>query len=89
MWTLEELSRIMQVPPTILRKKIGFWQSYGLLVEKGNGVFHLVEEQSDRNMSHSEIIVDDYEAESVMASAQDQREEELQVKTKLIFFIFL
>lgn len=70
----------MQVPPTVLRKKIGFWQSYGLLVEKSNGVFYLVEEQDDNHISQSEIVVDDYESESVMASTQDQREEELQVQ---------
>lgn len=69
----------MQVPPTVLRKKIGFWQCHGLLMEKGTDVFYLVEEHDDNNMSNSEIVVEDYESESVMASAQDQREEELQV----------
>lgn len=72
----------MQVPPTVLRKKIQFWQSHGLLVERGNDVFYLVEEQNDSRMSNSEIVVEDYESESAMASAQDQREEELQVRAQ-------
>lgn len=83
-WTLDELSRIMQVPPTVLRKKIGFWQSHGLLVEKSKDTFYLVEKQEDNHMSSSEIMIEDYESESLMASAQDQREEELQVYIQTI-----
>lgn len=80
----------MQVPPTVLRKKIRFWQSHGLLVEKSTNVFLLVEEQDDTQMSHAEIMVEDYESESAMASVQDQREEELQVRViKTVFFYFI
>lgn len=68
----------MQVPPTLLKKKISFWQSHSLLVERNN-VFYLVEEQDDKNKHSSAEIVEDFESESAMASAQDQREEELQV----------
>lgn len=79
----------MQVPPTVLRTKIGFWQSRGLLVEKSANVFYLVERQDDNHMSSSEIVVEDYESESAMASAQDQREEELQVHLKFVFYLCL
>lgn len=79
-WSLDELSRTMQVPPTVLRKKIGFWQSHGLLVKKTADVFYLVEKRDDTHVSNAEIVVEDYESESAMASAQDQREEELQVQ---------
>lgn len=69
----------MQVPPTLLKKKISFWQSHGLLAEKNN-VFYLVEEQDNKQKNQPAEIVEDFESESVMASTQDQREEELQVK---------
>lgn len=69
----------MQVPPTTLRKKIGFWQFHGLLLEKSTDTFHLVEKHNEKYASHPEIVVEEYESESAMASAQDQREEELQV----------
>ncbi|KAL3276147.1 hypothetical protein HHI36_020866 [Cryptolaemus montrouzieri] len=77
-WTLDELSKAMQVPPTILRRKINYWQSHGLLVEIESDVFALKEEHSEDNVVQEDIIIEDYESESAMASAQDQREEELQ-----------
>lgn len=79
-WDLNDLSRIMQVPPTVLRKKIGFWQSHNLINEVSPDVFLLNEEQANKESVANADVVEDYESESAMASTQDQRKEELQVK---------
>ncbi|XP_011309076.1 anaphase-promoting complex subunit 2 [Fopius arisanus] len=78
-WNVEELAEVMHVPPTILRRKISFWVSQGLLKEIENDVFLLQEDSNTKNRSVAEQCVEEEEVESVMASASDQREEELQV----------
>ncbi|RZC36665.1 anaphase-promoting complex subunit 2 [Asbolus verrucosus] len=78
-WSLEALSKVMHVPSTVLRRKLSFWQSHGIIIESEPDVFYLQEEQeSNENNLQDDVIVEDYESESAMASAQDQREEELQ-----------
>ncbi|XP_076171887.1 anaphase promoting complex subunit morula [Ptiloglossa arizonensis] len=77
-WTLEELAEVMHAPATVLRRKITFWVSQGLLKESSNDVFVLQEESTTKNRSLSDIVEEE-EVESAMASASDQREEELQV----------
>ncbi|XP_063910083.1 anaphase-promoting complex subunit 2 [Zophobas morio] len=78
-WSLDALSKVMHVPSTILRRKLSFWQSHGVITEREPDVFHLQEEQENKeNNLQDDIVVEDYESESAMASAQDQREEELQ-----------
>ncbi|KAK5642898.1 hypothetical protein RI129_009065 [Pyrocoelia pectoralis] len=78
-WSLERLSRTIHIPPIILRKKIRFWLSHGLLEEVMKDIFCLAEEH-DSNIANinPDVVLEDYESESVMASTQDQREEELQ-----------
>ncbi|KAK3088868.1 hypothetical protein FSP39_024770 [Pinctada imbricata] len=76
-WTVEELSNVLEMPATALRRKIAFWQTQGLLKEETTDCFLLVEEHKGR--SNDVIIADDEEAESALASAHVQREEELQV----------
>ncbi|XP_073975061.1 anaphase promoting complex subunit morula isoform X2 [Rhodnius prolixus] len=81
-WTIEELSSVLHVPPTVLRRRIAFWQSQGLLREISTDTFLLIEETSGKSAKVpviTDMICEDDEAESIMASAQDQREEELQV----------
>ncbi|XP_067004982.2 anaphase-promoting complex subunit 2 [Anabrus simplex] len=80
-WTVEELSQIMHVPSTVLRRKIAYWQSQGLLREVSTDTFLLVEENPTRSKCPvpAEMVCEDEESESAMASAHDQREEELQV----------
>ncbi|XP_022094921.1 anaphase-promoting complex subunit 2-like [Acanthaster planci] len=80
-WTVDELSAVMQVSVTALRRKMAFWQSQGVLREESTDTFVLIEEQrAGRAMQHEMILLDsDEETESAMASAQDQQEEELQV----------
>lgn len=65
------------MPATALRRKIAYWQTQGLLKEETTDMFLLVEEHKGR--THDVIVTDDDETESAMASAQSQREEELQV----------
>ncbi|XP_076655702.1 anaphase promoting complex subunit morula [Halictus rubicundus] len=77
-WTLEELADTMHAPATVLRRKITFWVSQGILKESSNDVFILQEESSTKSRSLTDVVEDE-EVESVMASASDQREEELQV----------
>ncbi|KAL7631637.1 UNVERIFIED_CONTAM: hypothetical protein RMT77_018062 [Armadillidium vulgare] len=94
-WALEDLSKVTLIPKGILRQKIAFWQAQGLVQEAEQDVFALVEDDDvlesrnsylggapysssqDVPLSASACLED--EAESVMASAQDQRQEELQV----------
>lgn len=80
-WTIEELSQIMHAPATLVRRKITYWLSQGLLHEIAPDTFELVEESGPRVKGHipADIVCDDEETESAMASAQEQREEDLQV----------
>ncbi|XP_072930012.1 anaphase-promoting complex subunit 2 [Epargyreus clarus] len=83
-WSLEELHQVMKVPITILRRKITYWQSLGLVAERNVDYYVLVDgnEANKSNVAPSqvqEMICEDEESESVMASAHDQREGELQV----------
>ncbi|XP_075228750.1 anaphase promoting complex subunit morula isoform X2 [Lycorma delicatula] len=80
-WTVEELSQVLHVPATALRRRIAFWQSQGLLKEISTDCFLLVEESASRSkcVPITEMVCEDEETESAMASAHDQREEELQV----------
>ncbi|KAJ8300297.1 hypothetical protein KUTeg_021816, partial [Tegillarca granosa] len=68
---------VSPMPASALRRKIAYWQTQGLLKEESTDTFILVEEHKGR--THDMIITDDEEAESAMASAHAQREEELQV----------
>ena len=76
-WTIEDLSIEMKMPAHALRRKIAFWQSHGLLKEEASDKFVLVEEH--RGRTQDAMLMEEDETESAMASAQDQKEEELQV----------
>ncbi|CAK1552273.1 unnamed protein product [Leptosia nina] len=83
-WSLDELHEMMKVPVNVLRRKITYWQSLGLISEKSSDYYVLVDgsEACKSNVPSNqvqEMICEDEEAESVMASAHDQREGELQV----------
>ncbi|XP_014470530.1 PREDICTED: anaphase-promoting complex subunit 2 isoform X2 [Dinoponera quadriceps] len=77
-WTLEDLAEVMHAPPTVLRRKMAFWVSQGLLKETTSDVYVLQEENTYMSRLPADIV-DEEETESAMASASDQREEELQV----------
>lgn len=79
--TLEELCKEMKVQPTILRKRISFWQSQGIIKEPETGVFVLIDDLPNHvteEMQSQGQECDDDETSSIR-SASDQREEELQV----------
>ncbi|CAH1272684.1 ANAPC2 [Branchiostoma lanceolatum] len=76
-WTLDELSTAMQVPSSVLRRRITFWQNYGLIRENPPGSYVLLEEGADH---HGDVMIDsDEETESATASSQEMREEEMQM----------
>jgi anaphase-promoting complex subunit 2 len=79
-WHLEKLSSVINMPQTVLRRRIGFWQLQGLIRESSENVFVLCEEGDQGGEheieSHTNVVLDD---EETMVSANDQREEELQV----------
>lgn len=90
-WNLDDLSRIMQIPSTVLRKKISFWESQYFICQISPDVFQLIEKTQEENLHvPREIIIED-ESESAMASTQDQREEELQVSNlnKLVTYLYI
>jgi len=75
---LQDLAEVIHAPATVLRRKMTFWVSQGLLKETSNDVYVLQEESTSKNRLSTDIVEEE-ETESVMASASDQREEELQV----------
>lgn len=74
-WTINELSAEMQMQSSVLRRKITFWQNHGILHEEENDIFELMEDQ--KKNKDSVVMIED-EEESVTASSQDMKEEELQ-----------
>ena len=77
-WSLDDLSSIIKVPPSILRRRIVFWQSRNILCEIRPGIFKLIEDEP-KTIVDGDIQPVDEDIESAMASTIDQREEELQV----------
>lgn len=75
----------MNMPPIVLRKRLVFWQSNGLLREAQENLFVLVDKSdesaklADQLLSQQDNMCEEEEVESAMESASDQREEELQV----------
>lgn len=75
----------MNMPPIVLRKRLVFWQSQGMIRETKENFFVLVDssadsgKQTEQAHTQSNDVCDEDEAESAMESASDQREEELQV----------
>ncbi|XP_039955850.1 anaphase-promoting complex subunit 2 [Bactrocera neohumeralis] len=81
-WLLEDLSQITKVPSTILRRRIEFWISHDLIKEIRPGAFKLVEDDGKKSPFEKTQLsqsLGEEDVESAMASASDQREEELQV----------
>lgn len=81
-WHLEDLSQKVKVQASVLRKRIMFWVSHGLINETGTDYFTIIENLSDNPAESRHQYLDeceDDENESAMASASDQREEELKV----------
>ncbi|EDW57058.1 anaphase-promoting complex subunit 2 [Drosophila sechellia] len=80
-WAIEDLSSITKVPASALRRRLSFWQNHGLISETTPGIFTLLEKESEKSQYEDMSLAeaDEEDLESAMASASDQREEELQV----------
>ncbi|XP_035222589.1 anaphase-promoting complex subunit 2-like [Stegodyphus dumicola] len=75
-WTIKELSTEMHMQASALRRKITLWQSHGILHEEESDVFVLLEDQ--KTSTRDSVVPFGEEEESVTASSQDMKEEELQ-----------
>jgi anaphase-promoting complex subunit 2 len=71
---LEQLSAVINVPPSVLRKRIEFWQTQGIICKKAENIFTLADKTNANDIEmHSQTH------DMCEESANDQREEELQV----------
>lgn len=81
-WAVTELAAKMKVTPIVLKKKIAFWQSKGLIRETSLDEYTLVVENEEmRDLSNTTRpvpIEDDEDGDNMMESVGDQREEALQ-----------
>lgn len=78
-WTLTELSEVLKVPVTSLKRKMTLWLQQGVLREEPEGTFTVIEEEQKDQVEKVVLIDSDEEGDSAMASQADQKEEELQV----------
>lgn len=87
-WVLEDLSQAMKVPATVLRRKMTYWQSIGIIAETITDKYVLIEGDEHKPSSRTSMtpssaqnqeMVCEEEEESAMASTHDQREVELHV----------
>lgn len=73
--TIEELSEKLKTSHTVIRRRIAYWLTHGVLKEEGIDTYTLNKDHTLGVMA--DVIEED--AESAMASAEQQREEEFQV----------
>ncbi|KFR15832.1 Anaphase-promoting complex subunit 2, partial [Opisthocomus hoazin] len=78
-WTLTELSEVLKVPVTSLKRKMTLWLQQGVLREEPQGTFTVIEEEQKDQVDKVVLIDSDEEGDSAMASQADQKEEELQL----------
>nr|DBA21279.1 TPA: hypothetical protein GDO54_017950 [Pyxicephalus adspersus] len=78
-WTLEELSEVLKVPVSTLRRRMTYWLQQGILREDPPGTFTVIEEEQKDQAEKVVLIDSDEEGDSAMASQADQKEEELQL----------
>lgn len=82
-WTLTELSEVLKVPVTSLKRKMTLWLQQGVLREEPQGTFTVIEEEQKDQVEKVVLIDSDEEGDSAMASQADQKEEELQVPIRV------
>ena len=70
----------MQIPTTALRRKLAFWMSHGVMKESSADVFTIVENLPKSSLPSDHVVIVDDDSESAMASEQQVREEEMQVR---------
>ncbi len=88
-WTINELSEVMAIPPSILRRRIALWQNKGILKETTTDRFVLIEDErivSSHSTLNNETLMniendfdDDLGNDKSSASILDEREEKLTV----------
>lgn len=83
-WTLTELSEVLKVPVTSLKRKMTLWLQQGVLREEPEGTFTVIEEEQKDQVEKVVLIDSDEEGDSAMASQADQKEEELQVPVSVV-----
>lgn len=83
-WTLTELSEVLKVPVTSLKRKMTLWLQQGVLREEPEGTFTVIEEEQKDQVEKVVLIDSDEEGDSAMASQADQKEEELQVPVPVV-----
>jgi anaphase-promoting complex subunit 2 len=86
-WTINELSEVMAIPPSILRRRIALWQNKGILKETTTDRFVLIEDErivSSHSTQNNETLMniendfdDDLGNDKSSASILDEREEKL------------
>ena len=79
-WTLSDLSTALQMPTSVLRRKLAFWIGHGALKETSGDVFTVVEKLPSTAFPGDHVVVVDDDSESAMASEEQRRDEELQVR---------
>ncbi|XP_065919017.1 anaphase-promoting complex subunit 2-like isoform X2 [Dysidea avara] len=77
-WKTDDLRARLAISGTALRKHLNYWSNQGVLREHPVDTFTIVEEQEDNVPCSSHVEMDD-ERESVMMSAEEQKENDLQV----------
>lgn len=82
----------MKVPPLMLRRRLHYWQSHAVLREEKANTFVLIEGSAANKTKTRpqttgviDVPCEEEEMESALASAHDQREEELQVCRVITF----
>lgn len=76
MYTVEELAEKLQTSASVIRRRISYWQSHGVLKEISHDVYEL-NKDSSTSMIHEPI--EEEVLESATASSEQQKEQEFQV----------
>jgi len=85
-WTVSDLSTSLKVSSSVLRRKIVFWVSQGLIKESGTDTYSLIEDGHQRrpsglsnNSQRRESMEEGEAEESYTESREDQKEAEMSV----------
>lgn len=78
-WDVTELASVMKITPALLKQKISFWRSQGMVKETSPDHYALIEEAKDLKAEEEHHGEDEDDGDNAMTSASDQREEALQV----------
>ncbi|KAK1419923.1 hypothetical protein QVD17_29363 [Tagetes erecta] len=90
-WTTKNLAAAIGVPVDTLQRRINFWISKGIVAESlgadsNDHVYTLVDDMADggKSVTNNEALVADDDAESSVASVEDQLRKEMAVYEKFI-----